>query len=95
MKALIGGKVYDTDTAIQIAHDRYWDGHNWERSGRNNYLYRTKKGNYFSHFVTCWQGERDRLVALSPKEAQNLYEELPEHEVEPSEAFPGLDIQDA
>jgi len=43
---VIGGKRYNTATAKLIASDAYWDGHNWERRGRNTFMLRTKKGNY-------------------------------------------------
>jgi hypothetical protein len=59
MKEICGGKLYDTKTATLIASKRYWDGRNFERRGRNTYLYRTKRGNYFSYHTTCWQGEID------------------------------------
>lgn len=37
MRAVIGGVRYDTDKAEVVAHDCYWDGHNWERHGRNGF----------------------------------------------------------
>jgi hypothetical protein len=95
MKAIIKGRRYDTETATQIASDRYFDGHNWERRGRNTYLYKTARGNYFVHYSTCWQGEHDRIEALSPEDAMQMYESLPEHEVEDEEAFPGQSFEDA
>ena len=76
MKQIINRKVYDTKTATLIASDRYWDGSNFERSGRNTYLYKTVKGNYFAHHTTQWQGEGSSLRALTVDEAKDLYEEL-------------------
>lgn len=87
MKQVFDGKLYNTETAIVIASDRYWDGHNFERSGRNTYLYKTKKGNYFVYCSTMWQGERDTIEVITLEEAQGYYETLPEHEVEYAEAF--------
>ena len=87
MKATIDSKRYDTETAILIADDRYWDGHNWERRGKNKYLYKTKKGNYFVMVTTLWAGERDYLESLSKETAKRCFENLPEHEVEWEVAF--------
>ena len=87
MKRVIDGKLYDTDTATVIASDCYWDGHNYERHGRNTYLLKTKKGNYFVVYLTMWQGERDALAAVSKDEAKGLYEQLPKQDVEYKIAF--------
>jgi hypothetical protein len=87
MKQIINGKQYDTDKADLVASDRYWDGSNWERNGRNTYLYRTKRGNYFAHYTTCWQGERNSIAALTIEEAKDLFENLPEQEMTFEEAF--------
>lgn len=95
MVEVIGGKRYRTETATLIAHDAYWDGHNWERHGRNTFLFRTPRGNYFAQHQTCWQGERDRIEPLSRDEAIRLYEELPAKEVEFEEAFPGVEVEEA
>jgi len=95
MIQVIGGKRYNTETATLLAHDAYWDGHNFERSGRNTFLYRTPKGAYFVVRQTCWQGERDSLEPLDRDEAVGLFEQLPEHDVSWEEAFPGVVIEDA
>lgn len=87
MKQIVDGKLYDTKKAQLVAHDRYWDGRNFERNGRNTYLYRTAKGNFFLHHTTCWQGERDYIEPVSKEYAKAMYEELPEHELEYEEAF--------
>jgi hypothetical protein len=87
MKQIIDRKVYDTETATLITSDRYWDGSNFERSGRNTYLYKTKNGNYFSYHTTQWQGERDSIEALTVEQAKDLYEQLPEHEADFEAAF--------
>jgi len=87
MKQIINRKVYDTKTATLIASDRYWDGSNFERSGRNTYLYKTAKGNFFSYHTTQWQGERDSIEALTVDEAKDLYEKLPEHDLNFEAAF--------
>ena len=96
MQRIIDGIRYDTEKATLIAHDRYWDGHNFERHGRNTYLYRTPNGRYFVHKMTLWQGERDTIEPVDADEARRLYERvLPEHEVEYEEAFPDVEIIDA
>jgi len=93
---IVDRKRYDVKTATLIAHDAYWDGHNFERSGRNEFLYRTPKGNFFTVNLTCWQGERDTLEPITQDEAIELFEDsLTEHEVKYSEAFPGVELKDA
>lgn len=87
MKAVIGGKLYNTETAKEVASDCYWDGHNFERHGRNTYLFQTKKGNFFVVHLTMWQGERNYIEAIGCEDAKRLYEGLPEHAVEYEEAF--------
>jgi hypothetical protein len=88
MKKVIGGKKYDTETATLIADDVYWDGNNFERHGRNTWLYRTPRGAFFRVDGTFWQGERDVLVPVSESEAKRIYEEdLPEHYLEWEDAF--------
>ena len=93
---IVNRKRYSTETATLIADDVFWDGHNFERNGRNTWLYRTPNGRYFT--VTCsqWQGERDSLEPISKGDAIDLYEnELPEHEVDYAEAFPDVVVEDA
>lgn len=96
MHRIVNGKRYSTKTATLIADDEYWDGHNFERHGRNTFLYRTPKGEYFTVSLSQWQGERDTLEPVSQQEAIRLYEEdLSEHEVEYEEAFPTVTVVDA
>ena len=89
------GPAYDTSTAQLIAGDDYWDGNNWERHGRNTFLFRTPKGSYFAQHLTQWQGERDTLEPLTQDEAVSLFEELGEKRVSFQEAFPGVEIEEA
>ena len=87
---------YSTANAELVASDAYWDGHNFERRGRNTFLYRTPKGNYFQVILTHWQGEQDTLTPLTEGEAIELYETtLTEHEIDYQAAFPGVTIEDA
>lgn len=88
MQRVVDGKRYNTKTATLIADDVYWDGSNFERSGRNSWLYRTPKGAYFLVTASQWQGETDTLVPLTTAEAKEHYEEyLPEHYVDWEVAF--------
>ena len=93
---IINRKKYSTSTAALIASNAYWDGHNFERSGRNTFLYRTPRGNYFYVTLTAWQGERDQLIPVSQGEAIEMYEtNLSQHEVEYSDAFPDVIVEEA
>jgi len=92
---IVNGKRYDVATATLIADDVYFDGHNMERGGRNQFLYRTPKGNYFLVTLTQWQGERDTLIPLTKTEALETWEDLPEKEVDYEVAFPGEKVEDA
>jgi hypothetical protein len=95
MAEIIQGKRYSTETATLIAGDDYWDGHNFERRGRQQFLYRTPRGNYFVQNLTQWQGERNTLNPLSQDEALRMWEQLPERRIDFSEAFPGVEITEA
>ncbi len=105
MKAVIGRIKYDTEKAVLIASNRYWDGSNWIRYGRNIYLWRSPNGRYFSTNITIsgylpmpislWEGERNTLIPLSLEEAIRLYEELPKKEMEFEEAFPDVKVEEA
>jgi len=92
---VIGGKRYKTADSEEIANDAYWDGHNYERRGRNRFLFKTKNGNYFLVTRTCWEGERNALTPLSQDEAIMTWEELTEHLVKFEEAFPGVTVEEA
>jgi hypothetical protein len=96
MTRIVERKRYDTATATLIASDCYWDGNNFERSGRNTWLYKTPKGAYFTTTRTCWQGEQDTLEPLTQDEAVELYEgDLTEHEVDYRLSFPGVTVEEA
>ena len=87
---------YDVSKSQLLASDCYWDGSNFERHGRNTWLYRTANGRYFTVTKTQWQGERDSLTPVTLEEAIELYEyQLPEHEVEYEDAFPDVEILEA
>jgi len=93
---IIERKKYDVKTATLIADDVYWDGNNFERSGRNEFLYRTPNGAYFTVNLSQWQGERDSLIPITQAEAIDLFEgSLTEHYVKYAEAFPGVKVVEA
>ena len=96
MTRIVDRKKYSTDTATLLADDTYWDGHNYERHGRNTFLYRTPKGAYFTVTVTMWQGEQDSLEPVTLDEAIALYEgSLTEHSVSYEDAFPAVTVEEA
>jgi hypothetical protein len=95
MQRIIGGKRYNTDTATCIADDYYWDGHNFERHGRNCYLYRTPNGAYFFHTTSLWQGEAANITPCSEDEAREYYENSREQNVPFERAFPSVVVVDA
>lgn len=93
---IVEGKRYSVETATLIAHNVYWDGHNFERHGRNTWLYRTRSGRFFTVNRTQWQGESDTLIPIDEDEARNLYENgLSEHSVSYEEAFPTVNTEEA
>jgi len=87
MTKIIDGKRYTVNSAVLLADNDYWDGNNFTKGGRNTYLYKTRGGAYFRVDMTCWQGERDTIEALTRQEAMELYELLHEHYVDYEEAF--------
>ena len=98
MQQIINRKRYDTETSTLLSGDDFWDGHNWERRGRNTFLYRTRNGAYFAVHLTQWQGENDHIEPLSEDDAVALFEahlEAGEVRVEFEEAFPGIKVEDA
>lgn len=96
MTRIIDRRRYSTATATLLAGDDFWDGHNFERRGRNDFLYRTPGGRYFVVGLTQWQGEQDTLRPIDLDEAIELYEgPLTEHRVEYAEAFPDVEVIDA
>lgn len=98
MRAIIDRKVYDTETALLIADDYWWDGRNHTRHGRNTFLYRTKKGAYFFHHESAWQGEGDYLEPVGIAAAIEFYERVmvrDRAQVDFAEAFPGVKLEDA
>lgn len=84
---VVKGLAYNTETAELLADDVYWDGHNFERNGRNTFLYRTPKGRFFTVTLSMWQGEQDTLQPLTTEEAKAMWEALSEQYVDYADAF--------
>lgn len=96
MTRVIDRTRYNTETAQLIASDAFWDGHNFERRGRNRFLYRTPKGAFFLVTLTQWQGEQDSLEPIDQDEAIELWEgPLTEHDVDFETAFPDVPVEEA
>jgi hypothetical protein len=91
---IIDGIRYDTEKAEVIASNEYWDGHNWERGGRNMHLYKTKKGRFFLGCSTQWQGEIDYIEPLTKEDAMYNFEKLEVQEVTYEKAF-GVEPEEA
>lgn len=93
---IIDRRRYSTASATLLAGNDFWDGHNFERHGRNTFLYRTPAERYFTVTLTQWQGESDILTPISLDEAIDLYErQLSEHYMEYADAFPAVEVIDA
>lgn len=84
---VIEGKRYTVNTATLLADNDYWDGNNYTKGGRNTFLYKTRGGAFFQVNMTCCQGERDTITALTEDEAKQLYEDLPEKRIDYEQAF--------
>ncbi|MGQ9546867.1 MAG: hypothetical protein ACUVTR_06930 [Dehalococcoidia bacterium] len=92
---VVSGRRYRTDRATLIAHDEYWNGYNCEQGGRNTFLFRTPKGNFFAQYQSLLPGEMNRIAPLSITEAVALYQSLPKKEVPFGVVFPYLKVEDA
>lgn len=97
MSSRVGGKLYRVETATMLAHDRYFDGRNMERNGRNTFLYRTPRGAYFYVVLSQWQGEKGYIEPTSIDDAMDFYtDQRNVQEVENFEsAFPGVKAEEA
>lgn len=76
MERVIDGKKYDTEKATIVADNEFSDGSNRMNCGRCTLLYKTKKGNFFAAYETCWQGEYDTIDPLTINEAKEMFEGL-------------------
>lgn len=86
---------YRVATATLLADDCYWDGHNYERGGRNTFLFRSPTGRYFIVAMSQWQGEpHQQIIPMDEADAEELYNTL-EKRVGYTEAFPSVTVLDA
>jgi len=92
---VVADERYRTDTATLIAHDEYWNGYNCEQGGRNTFLFRTPKCNFFAQYQTLLPGEINRIVPLKTNEAISLYQSLHKKEVPFRVVFPCIKVEDA
>jgi hypothetical protein len=95
MTWIVAGKRYRTDRATLIAHDAYWNGHSYEQGGRNTFLFRTPRGNFFAQYQTLLQGETNKITPLDANQAIALYQSLHKKEVPFRVAFPLVKAEDA
>jgi len=84
---IVDGVRYNTETAEIVASNEYWDGNNYERSGRNSHLYKSKNGRFFLGRSSQWQGENDIIEPVSKENAMEEYENLREKEMEYETTF--------
>ena len=89
------GKVYNTEKATLLTGNDRWDGNNYERHGRQTYLYRTANGAYFMAHLTQWIGESNHLEPITEDEALKFWELAREYRVEFSDAFPSVQLEEA
>ena len=92
---VVAGKQYHTDKATLVAHDAYWNGYNCEQGGRNTFLFKTPKGNFFAQYQTLLPVETGKIVPLEVDEAVSLYHSLCKKEAPFVVAFPSVKVEDA
>ena len=95
LTAIIDRKRYSTTTATLLSGDDHWDGNNFERHGRQTFLYRTPNGAYFATRLTRWEGERDYIEPLDLDQAAHMYETHSVPREAFAEAFPDITIEEA
>ena len=86
-------RAFSTRGAVLLADDAVFDGANWERGGRNRFLYRAAGGGFALVTQSRRAGEPPIVAeALSLEGAITVYQSLPAHRVDLPEAFPGLSV---
>jgi len=88
---------YNTQFASLSATNEYWDGYSsMAGGGCVTLLLREPGGEYYTATINHWQPEREGIEPITQDEAIEFYESpLCEHEVEYSEAFADVEIEDA
>ncbi len=100
MTQVINRVRYSTRSAVLLAGNDYWDGHNHERDGTNQFLYRSPRGLYFLAHLSQWQGSHDYIEPCSLDDAYAFYEIMQSMSpdcclVEITKAFPSVRVEDA
>jgi hypothetical protein len=95
MTWIVADKRYRTDRATLIAHDAYWNGYSCEKGGRNTFLFRTLRGNFFAQYQTLLQGETNKITPLDMNQAIALYQSLHKKEIPFRVVFPFIKAEDA
>jgi hypothetical protein len=72
MKQIVNGTLYDTEKAQLVACSEW-------QYGRRIMLYKSARGNFFTAYLTRWEGERDVIEPLTDAEAKAFYERLTPH----------------
>lgn len=76
MKQILQGRLYDTETAKQIASNTYW-----------KFLYLTPNGNYFLLKRPKLKGGQEEIEPITKEQALAWWDKLPEKAMEYQEAF--------
>ena len=93
LSRVVNRKIYDVQNAQLLAGDDYWDGNSHERYGRNTFLYKSNRGDYFLARLTQWEDERDIIEPITQDDAITYYQRyLPVHRVDFTEAFPNVNL---
>lgn len=95
---IVERKRYAVETSTRVAGDDWWDGSNFERRGRNSWLYRTPRGAFFVVTRSQWQGEPGTsLRPVTQDEAVTFWEACvrDSDRLAFEDAFPGVKVEDA
>jgi hypothetical protein len=92
---VVAGKQYRTDKSTLVAHNAYWNGYNCEQGGRNTFLFKTTKGNFFAQYQSLLPGEINKITPLGINESLSLYQSLQKKEVPFRVVFPCIKAEDA
>jgi len=94
---IIDKKRYSTSTATLLCGNDHWDGHNHERGGTNQFLYKSPRGSYFFVHLTQWEGHHDSIQPCTQDEAIEFFEMCREdcQRVSYDESFPNVKVEEA
>jgi len=98
LERVVNQTRYSVAKSTLIAGNDYWDGQNWERNGRNSFLYKTPGGKFFTVDLSQWQGEDySTLEPVSKDDAIEFFESCRDdcQRIKFEEAFPDVKIKDA